>query len=393
VDANFGEGDDSIQKREHRLLQRIIDIIMVHSNNLESNAKKLRQSKLKYQGEIQFHGQPIAQWHNTRILIDEIIAENKIKQFTSILIIGTPGTGKTTLANYLAHGIHSKKPYLVKHFGKKEVLNFENVLDSLPNEDLILIFDDISMVFKLKEGQAKKSEILSALTEARHPKFANSDRKVIIMANIHYMNSIEKMWRSQGGWKIYTDMSNEERLNFNAITKSQFNNKVKTFSKITRDMFLKGKFTLNITKKRTHEYTTDKPFRFFMCYDGNYPRFFMSVKESCLACSEKKSEYMKLSSENVIDLIYKHYGNDGIAGLKMELLRYGNTAQYRNNTIYGYFDAKELLATFDVDNSELADVLRKRAKIPGKKLHYVKKKQSNLLDDAKKLQNTKQAIV
>ena len=61
-----------------------------------------------------------------------------------------------------------------------------------PFEDLILIFDDISLVFKLKEGQAKKSEILSALTEARHPKFASEDRKVIIIANIHYMNSIER---------------------------------------------------------------------------------------------------------------------------------------------------------------------------------------------------------
>ena len=184
----------------------------MHSSQLDKKAKDLMKSK--YQGEIQFHDTPITQWHNPRILVDEIIAENKVKRFTSILIIGTPGTGKTTLANYISHQIHQKKHYLVKHFGKKEILNFENVMDSLPNEDLILIFDDISMVFKLKEGQAKKSEILSALTEARHPKFANSDRKVIIIANIHYMNSIEKMWRSQGGWKLYTDMGNEERLNF-----------------------------------------------------------------------------------------------------------------------------------------------------------------------------------
>ena len=101
---------------------------------------------------------------------------------------------------------------------------------------------------------------------------------------------------------------------------------------------------------------------------------------------------MKLSSENIIDLVYRHYGNDGIAGLKMELLRAGETAQYRNNTIYGYFDAKELLATFDVNYEELADTLRKRAKIPGKKLRYRKKKSSDLLDEAKALQHSKHAI-
>ena len=362
----------------------------MHSSQLDKKAIAIK--KQKYQGEILFHDTPIAQWHNPRIMTDEIIAENTVKRFTSILIIGTPGTGKTTLANYIAHKIHLKKPYIVKHFGKKEILNFENVMDSLPSEDLILIFDDISLVFKLKEGQAKKSEILSALTEARHPKFASENRKVIIIANIHYMNSIEKMWRSQGGWKIYTDMSNEERLNFNAITKSQFNGKIKAFADITRDMVRKGKFTLSITKKKKHEYTTDKPFRFFMCYDGNYPRFFVFVKESCLVCSEKKSQYMKLSPEMVVELIHKHYGNDGIAGLKMELLRAGETAQYRNNTIYGYFDAKELLSTFDVDHEKLSSLLRSRARIPEKKLRYVKKKSSNLIDEAKALQHSKHAI-
>lgn len=367
---------------------------MVYSSNLESNALKMRQKHLKYQGEIQFHGEPIAQWHNPRILIDEIMAENKVKQFTSVLIIGTPGTGKTTLANYIAHQIHTKRDYIVRHFGKKEVLNFMNVLDSLPDENLILIFDDISLVFKMKEGQSKKSEILSALTEARHPKFEGSDRKIIIIANIHYMNSLEKMWRSQGGWKIYTDMSNEERLNFNAITKSQFDNKIRNFSKITRDQFLKEKFTLNITKKKTHEYTTDKPFRFFMCYDGNYPRFFMSVKESCKTCSETKNEYLKISPEVITDLVYKHYGNDGIAGLKMEMLRSGETAQYRNNVVYSYFDAKQLLTAFDIDGGleALGDYLRKRAKIPDKKLRHVKKKQSDLLEEAKASQMRKQAI-
>ena len=111
-----------------------------------------------------------------------------------------------------------------------------------------------------------------------------------------------------------------------------------------------------------------------------------------VVCSEKKSQYMKLSPEMVIELIHKHYGYDGIAGLKMELLRAGETAQYRNNTIYGYFDAKELLATFDVNYDELADTLRKRAKIPGKKLRYSKKKLSNLIDETKALQHSKHAI-
>ena len=221
----------------------------MNSKNLEKKAVGLRKDKTKYQGAIEYMGQKIAQWNNPKNILNELVAENEVKRFTSILIIGTLGTGKTTLANFIAHGIHQRRPYLVKHFGKKEVLNFENVLDSLPNEDLILIFDDISLVFKMKEGQAKKSEILSTLTEARHPKFEVGDRRIFVIANIHYMNSIEKMWRSQGSWKFYTDMSNEERLNFNAITKSHYDNKVKTFAGIIRDMTRKKKFTLKISKK------------------------------------------------------------------------------------------------------------------------------------------------
>ncbi len=101
---------------------------------------------------------------------------------------------------------------------------------------------------------------------------------------------------------------------------------------------------------------------------------------------------MRLSPEMVIQLIHKHYGNDGIAGLKMELLRSGQTAQYRNNTIYGYLDAKELLHTFDVDYEQLALLLRNRARIPEKKLHHIKKRSSKLIDEVQALQQSKQAV-
>ena len=66
----------------------------------------------------------------------------------------------------------------------------------------------------------------------------------------------------------------------------------------------------------------------------------MSVKGSGMTCYETKNEYMNLSPDNVIEVIQKHYGNDGIAALKMDLLRMSETAQFRNSMMYGYFDAK-----------------------------------------------------
>lgn len=360
---------------------------MVTSDSvLERRLANLNRTK-NYQGPIDYMGTKISYWHYPLWFIDDIIGENETKQFTSILIIGSPGTGKTTLANFIAHNIHMKQDYIVVHLRREELLRFDTLIDDLPNRNVILIFDDVSLVFKHIKDPSKRTRILTTLTEARHPKFENSDRRVIVIANIHYVNAIEKMWRSQGGWKFYTDLSNEEIQNFNYMTKSKFKKKVQNFANITTEQFRKKHFTVSFVGSKTKTFDINKPFRFVMCYDNSALRFFLVPAESCNYCSKDKNKLAKVKAtpQEIIKLAEKYYKKDGRAGLKLALLLAGFTAQYRNNTIYAFNMAREILQSFDIDLEALALVLREQAQIKDPRLYTIRSKRTNFLEDLEKI--------
>lgn len=350
--------------------------------------RKGKNSKFsKYQGAIKYKGELIAQWHNPRLFIDDILGENKTKQFTSIMIIGTPGTGKSTLATFIAHNLHERNSnYYVQHFGREELLKFDVVITQLPpTRDVILIFDDVSLVFKNIKDPAKRTKILTTLTEARHPTLEASDRKVIVIANVHYKNSMEKMWRAQGSWMFYTDLSGEEADVFNHSTKSKFKRKVAVFMDTTLSQFRKEKFSTSLTIKKSREYEINKPFRFIMCYDNSKLRFFLVPEEFCNFCSKDSHKLKKTQAtpDEIIALAEKYYKKDGIAGLKLALLLAGHTLQYRNNPVYGLNTCKEILSTFDVDTEALAIKLRERAQITDKRLYTIRRKNLDFIKDLK----------
>ncbi len=356
----------------------------------ERLAGKSHKIKPKYLGPIDYKGEKIAQYHNPKIFIQDIIGENDTKQFTSILISGSPGTGKTTLATFIAHELHTNHPnYIVVHLGKKELLNFENVMETLPKgRDIILIFDDVSNIFKHINDPEKRTKILTTLTEARHPKFEGTDRKVVVIANVHYIYSMEKMWRSQGSWKIYTDISNEEIQNFNHATKSKFKHQVDLFASITTAQFRKKKFEVSLTNKSKRTYTINLPFRFIMVYDNSKLRFFLVPQESCNFCDIKKNKHSKTKAtpKDIIKLAQKYYGKDGIMGLKLALLLAGQTLQFRNKTVYTFNTGQELLASFDIDQEELALELRSNARIKDTRLYTIHKKKTDFMKDLVEIQ-------
>lgn len=358
------------------------------SKTLDAFYKNPQNFKSKYLGPIKYEGQVIAQYHHPNRLITELLGENSSKQFTSVQIIGSPGTGKTTLATFIAHGIHTRdSSYVVYHFGKSELLRFDQVLDSLPTDrNLILIFDDVSLAFKLISGD-QKTKILQALTEARHPKLEKTDRKVIIISITHYGNALEKLVRSQGSWKLYTDMNNEEQQNFNSITKGYFKNKVDSFAKIILDQFRKQEFEIAITNNKSRIYKINDPFRFVMYYDNSRVRFALVPAHSCNLCSKDKKQIKKTEAtpDEIIDLAQKYYSNHGIAGLKLALLVSGQTAQYQNQLIYSYNTCKEILSSFDIDLEQLALRMRERAQIKGTRLYTIRKKKTDFVADLEKI--------
>jgi hypothetical protein len=367
---------------------------MTNTTQIDNYYKNIKKKQSLKTFLTKFEGYTIAVRHHPKPIIDDIYGENQTKQFTSIQVIGTPGTGKTTLVNFLAHEIHTKdSSYLVYHFGKNELLRFDDVLDSLPNQNLILIFDDVSLVFKLIKDQDRKTKILQTLTEARHPKFESTDRKVIVIVISHYENSIEKMWRSQSGWKIYTDLNSEEKGNLNARTKGAYKNYFNDFVKITLEQFRSNdkKYHIRINENRTEEYDPFK-LRFAMVYDGLKPRFMLVPPRACGLCSKSRHMLKKVEAtpDEIIDLMLKYYGKYGPAGMKLALLQAGETAQFQNKMMYAYFLAKELLSFFDIDKAQLAQRMRERAKIKGTRLYNTRHKKINFLADLDAIRHGKE---
>lgn len=366
------------------------------SNSVLSNFGSRKDAG--YYGAIEYKGELIAQYHNPKLFIDDILGENKTKQFTSILLIGGMGSGKSTLRRFISHQIHLKDDFLVYNLGKEELSTFDTFIDTLPNRNLVLNFEDVSLVFKTLKDPKQRDRILQTITEARHPKFENSDRRIISISEIHYLMATEKMHRSLGTWKFWTDLSTEELQNFNHITKGRYSQKAEIFAKTVTNQFRKGEFEVSLTNKKRRKYitggTTDDKgeagkFRFVMCFDNVSLRFFLIPEEHCNFCSNKKSELKKTeaSPEEIVKLAEKYYKKDGIAGLKQALLLTGHNQQFRNNTVYAFNTAREILSTFNVNLDELADHLRKRAQIPDKRLYTIKRKEKDLIADLMEIRN------
>jgi len=68
----------------------------------------------QYKGQIEIKlpdntVEEIAQWHNPHSLVNRIYKQNQIQDFTSIMLIGGMGSGKTTLCTMLAHNCTKKE--------------------------------------------------------------------------------------------------------------------------------------------------------------------------------------------------------------------------------------------------------------------------------------------
>lgn len=332
------------------------------------NDKSSQAAKAKYMGPIKYMNTDIAQYYNPTLVINDIINENQTKNFTSILLIGTPGTGKTTLATFLAHSIHTQTNFKVKWFGKEDIRNLDNVLKDLPAEDYILIFDDVSMAIKRIKDPQKRLDVLEALTTIRHPA-SGADRNIITIANIHYMFALEKIWRDQGSWKIFTDLQGEELQNFNNYTRFNFSRKAETFSGIALDQFRKKTFWLKTSNNSEKKpYTTNKPFRFVMVHDGVKLRFMLVPRLGCSECSgESYVKKPKIHAAPLVDVLAAKYGKDGTLALKFLAWTKGQNEQVRKPLKYALDDVIKMDGLYDIDWPKVAISLREKSGIVRKR--------------------------
>jgi len=139
--------------------------------------------------------------------IEEIASHQKSLDLTSIGIIGREGTGKSTLAQCIAHLVHRKldeigsvksdnedlsrnleqirKGYLVRVFDSNHDLsNFRQIVEDLPPVNRIIIFDDASFI------QSNMKMIKHEVSKIRHLE-GGVDVKTILVFNFHYTKGLD----------------------------------------------------------------------------------------------------------------------------------------------------------------------------------------------------------
>lgn len=190
--------------------------------------------------------------HILTTAIKEIVKEARTLDAIKINLIGDPGTGKSTLAQTLAHMIHKeayeeyKIPFAVKIFKKEDLLNFRQTMSEIEPVNHILVFDDVSFLAN-RENAEKLYDTKQAYTEIRHLKTDKSDApidvKIISIFNFHYAFGFDKYMR-ECNYAFFTSVGSSSKENIQKVLEgnNRFQRKIYQFQKLHRKGKITGEF-------------------------------------------------------------------------------------------------------------------------------------------------------
>lgn len=250
----------------------------------------------------QWKGEWMVRNHSFTASVLEIMKMSQNSDVVKINLIGSPGTGKTTLAKsigHLGHKIGLKRfntPYVVKLFDKENLLNFEETLASLEPQNHILIFDDVSFL----GAHASKQQIemvKQAESEIRHLP-GGQDVKIIEIKNFHYTLGVDKVLR-QNDFSYFTTVGSSELENMQKIVGTKYTPLLHQFQKIRKECVINEKFTFKLSNHgKPFIYRYRDPFIPLLFHNGNTLRIVVSPSREwmdaiCTICSHAKETKMK----------------------------------------------------------------------------------------------------
>ena len=217
-------------------------------------------------------------------MVNNILSHNRINSVTNVLLIGSTGSGKSTTAKRIIHGLHTKHPsYIILWFSRHDIMNFKKVLEKIPKgRDVILVFDDISFLSDLMT-KTELAEMGNDMATIRHTYLGESS-KMITFNMIHYSKSFSKSSHARSShFTIATSLTGNEMANFEEI----FGNKwvLKNFAQIYRNSVLKGRFgyMLDGHSEKMQYYNTEK-FHPCLINEINHSHLMLVDKIDCQIC-------------------------------------------------------------------------------------------------------------
>lgn len=270
--------------------------------------------------------------HSVRAATREILNLSKALDVVKVNIIGTPSTGKTTLAKTLAHLCHrmSDIPYTIKIYNREDLVNFEETLSKLEPTNHVLIFDDISFM-TATVGKRQIDKIQKAFTEIRHLP-GGQDVKIIAIFNFHYNMAVSKYMR-QSDFFIYTSVGSSELENTVNIVGKKYHAKILDFRRINQTALTTGKFTFNLGKKgQKFIYEWRKPYAPVLFWNNDSLRVIVfperewidPICSQCVNMQSNKSEIKMITDLTEFDKESKRFGTNVLKqALKIKLFSMG----------------------------------------------------------------------
>lgn len=290
--------------------------------------------------------------------IDKIVNHQLVNQVTTISLRGREGKGKTTVAKGICHLLHRalntqskvrteeseyirknvdemKKGYCVRILGRDDLNDFQALIEGLPKQNRILVFDDLSF---LGSSTSKfYMDIKSAVTTVRH--IGTEDFKTVLIFNFHQTKALDNYLRDTH-FLIQVAVSTGEKKNLDELYGTTAKNKtiLNSFYKLYNKLEKNRTLTISLSPKHTPNPVLvtlkhSDPFRMALFFDGEDLRTFVYPHESkvgfteCAICNNNKVNSMQSNAnlDRIARWIELHYTDNSIMRtLHIELVkRYG----------------------------------------------------------------------
>ena len=269
--------------------------------------------------------------HSIRSCVHEILQFSSRLGMVRINIVGASGSGKSSLAETIAHLCHSMSdiPYEVKFMQKEDLLDFTATIKGLSSNNQVLVFDDLSWLganFGKKQVEQLKSEI----TTVRHID-GKTDRKIILIMNFHAQKALDKFLRI-ANFTFYSSCSPEEITYLVELLGKKYTQKIELFRRLRIQAMGQGRFSFPLGKKHSFTYDAFNPFLPYLYSNGDFCRFIVSplstwIDKDCQIC-QPVIEETKENIEDFVNDYSKKFGKGTCKrAVELKLLQQGITTQ------------------------------------------------------------------
>jgi nicotinamide riboside kinase len=301
--------------------------------------------------------------HSIRATVHEIVEMSKTLDVVKINIVGDPSTGKTTLAETIAHLVHkmSDIPFAIKFLNENHLMNFEEMLANLTPTNYVMIFDDVSFMGGSSDRKTIE-KVKQAFTKIRHLK-GGQDVKIIAIFNIHYSKALDKYLR-MSHFEYFTSIGNSETSNAIEHLGVKYTGKIRLFQKIWLSAFgSKKSFAYELGNKKKFIYLMRQPFAPLLFSNGLSVRHCVFPRREwidnfCAICARKKDTELMDQNSKTIDeirdeLIKTHHKETVQQAIKIKLITQGVNA-YSKRVHHAMKALEELLPRVPFSMEQLA---------------------------------------